>query len=231
MKSNDPTERREEKSTYGANLFGFDDLAESKASYSKARQSSPPAYPKVVFENKAIQDKQLNQSIQSEKLLSQSQTKHIEEPPAMEDNDDDDDLNIERIKKLLQATKMEIEKMNTSHADEYNSSFKTAIDSFNKENKTEIKTYDGFGYRSGFSLEKPVTTIKHDPILTVKQPFNPIWENQRRILGDIGNRNEIQDDDIPAPQTLSIDRHVVTHSPKKTEDISLNFRSFRRSNN
>jgi len=238
MKSEQP-EKREERSGYGANLFHFDDEhhpsvyeSESKPSFSMAQQHSPPAYPKVVFENKTLQDKNFNQSIHSERSLGQSQSSQpkYKEEPVQEDNEDEEDLDIERIKKLLQATKQEIEKMNTSHADNYNNNFKSSLDNFNKENTAEeMKPTESFGYRNRVSYDsKPVGTVKHDPVITVKQPFNPVWENQRRVLGDIGNREEIQDDDVPAPQTLSISKYNVTHSPQKTEDISLNFRSFRK---
>lgn len=239
MKSNDQTERNldhdhahdhDHKLDYASKLFGFDDMISPVATTLQKpfpiALHSPPEYPQTIFENKAIQERTKTQNIKP-----QSPPKMETKPQAVEEEEEDEeDFNIERIKGLLQATKLEIEKMNTNQLDAYNNSCKTALEDMDKENMANNRGGFNSTYKSDYPMGKKIEVVKNDAFITVKQPFNAVWENQRRVLADVNNTRDMLDDDIPAPQTLDIKKHAVaaTYSPKKFDDMPLNFRSFRK---
>ncbi len=243
MKSNDHTERNldhdhhdDYKPGYASKLFGFDDMISPVATTLQKpfpiALHSPPEYPQTIFENKAIQERTRTQNIKPQsppkmEVRPQPQAQHHEEE---EEEEDEEEFNIERIKGLLQATKLEIEKMNTDKMDSYNNSYKTALEDMDKENMSNNR--GGFGTTTYNKFDNPVMgkkieVVKNDAFVTVKQPFNALWENQRKVLADT---RDMYDDDIPAPQTLDIKKQAVaaTYSPKKFDDMPLNFRSFRK---
>lgn len=237
--------------------------------YPQAYQQSPPAsfpqvispvasFPQVIFENKMAQQKPIMTQPQSQQVypvqVQQQAPVHrrLEKDLEPEEEEDEEDLNIERIKSLLQATKQEIEKMNTNHVGMYNSSFKNDYGVEEKENKyedkyeskfenryenkyetMESKSYqnNGYGFKPDYTIDKKPNVARSDVTVTVKQPFNPLLENQRRILGDVSNKKENYEDediDIPAPQSLGVKKHIGNYQPKVSEDNTFSIRSFRR---
>ena len=247
MRSNDQTERNYDhhndhgKLDYASKLFGFDDMISPvSANLQKPFPipiQTPSEYPQAIFENKAIQAR--TQNIVKPVVQQQQQSPPPKAQPVEED-EDEEEFNIERIKGLLQATKLEIEKMNTNQMESYNQSYKTALEDMDKENVSNNKgfstlpktSYNNFDdtYKSDYPVGKKIEVVKNDAFVTVKQPFNALWENQRRVLAEVNNPRNMLDDDIPAPQTLDIKKHHVAmnYSPKKVDDVPFNFRSFRK---
>jgi len=249
MRSNDQTERNYghdnhsyDKPDYASKLFGFNDvispITASLKPFPIPIQQSSPEYPQAIFENKAIQERTKTQPI-VKPVVQHSPPKA--QPVEEEEDEDEEDFNIERIKGLLQATKLEIDKMNTGQMEAYNNSYKTALEDMDKENISNNKgfstlpkyntNYDDT-YKSEYPMPmgKKIEVVKNEAFVTVKQPFNALWENHRRVLADVNNNKNMYDDDIPAPQTLEIKKQAVAmnYSPKKVDDVPFNFRSFRK---
>lgn len=227
--------------SYDADDFGGDhhnDISATlKRPYPTPYQESPSvSFPQVIFENKTLKDKSHYEPATYKGAPTQSYAKKNfqSQPPApAAEEEEDDDLNIERIKGLLQATKNEIEKMNTYQVDAYNSSYKTAYDDIEKENKSkniESQFQGSFGAKSsGFVPEK---IYKSEVQTQPKKSFEPVWEPQRRVLGDISNTHDDFDDDIPAPEPLNVKKYQASYQPASYQpsnnDDSLSIRSFRR---
>jgi len=254
MRSNDQTERNYghdqhndhsyDKPDYASKLFGFNDvispITASLKPFPIPIQQSSPEYPQAIFENKAIQERTRTQNVQPVVKPVVKHSPPRAQPVEEEEEDDDEDFNIERIKGLLQATKLEIDKMNTGQMESYNKSYKTALEDMDKENVSNNKgfstlpKYSNFDdtYKSEYPIPmgKKIEVVRNEAFVTVKQPMNALWENQRRVLADVNNTRNMFDDDIPAPQTLDIKKQAVAmnYSPKKVDDVPFNFRSFRK---
>jgi len=254
MRSNDQTERNYghdqhndhsyDKPDYASKLFGFNDvispITASLKPFPIPIQQSSPEYPQTIFENKAIQERTRTQNVQPVVKPVVKHSPPRAQPVEEEEEDDDEDFNIERIKGLLQATKLEIDKMNTGQMESYNKSYKTALEDMDKENVSNNKgfstlpKYSNFDdtYKSEYPIPmgKKIEVVRNEAFVTVKQPMNALWENQRKVLADVNNTRNMFDDDIPAPQTLDIKKQAVAmnYSPKKVDDVPFNFRSFRK---
>ena len=226
MQSNDQLDEEAKSHEFSNHKYKntVDDLFNKRngiqSSIPNLNQEKPSSYPKVLFQNanptENSRHSPIKQPLRREEDLDN-------------DDDDEDDLNIERIKNLLQATKLEIEKMNTNPLEVNSSSFMNQ--DIEKENIPD-RFRDHIGQESIIKktviYENQLTSSYNDVTISVKKPLNALWENQRKILEDIGNKKGHTNDDIPAPETLNIKKHYVNYSPQTTEETSLSIRSFRR---
>jgi len=157
--------------------------------------------------------------------------------------EDDDDLNIENIKMLLQATKADIDRMNTSNA-AISQSFISNTTAFKDtlfESKMTLPTQQKENipqdmFSSPQPMPKPNVTKqldiqnnlvapKTEVSINVRQPLNVVLENQRKILNEITNHKIPDDDEIPIPRSFNLKKQKA-YSPKRSEDNSLSIRSF-----